>query len=381
MVAEIPVVAIASAVPAADADGTTAGVATESEPGSSDGAAVTCAKCKVPGPLTNMIVRSSFKADLRYNCKGCNAVMVQCQRQGLQLQNLLSGERLTNFFAEAAVERQNCEDGRMTFRKSRGLLKRLMLEEARHQHTDSQCGEYQPLSYWELKGYDTSAIESACPMEEHPVLGATYKLDIHKVRDDTILAQIEQQISQLENEALQKKQAASSAGKPLLDLECALEDLPENKKRKRGGLTEEEKEARKAQKKREREAEHDRKNATAAAAKVLPQLQAVQRKLDEKIGSLPQDARSNLPPATHEEIESTQKDLKDTVLAATKLLDHAAKGTPLKDTQIFWRKEKELQGKVKNANSCLRNVCDYKKSLDKENALPKQRKAQANGRK
>ena len=104
-----------------------------------------CAKCKVEFPCDDMIKRPSARPDLRHVCKSCNALTVQLSRKGLVLQNLLSEAHVVNFYAEAAAERADCEDGRLTIGRSRGVLKRLMVEEARRERRDGHHGTFEPL--------------------------------------------------------------------------------------------------------------------------------------------------------------------------------------------------------------------------------------------
>ena len=222
-----------------------------------------CAKCKGKGKQEDMIERGSFRPGLRYICKACHAVVAQCQRKGLQLGSLLNTElALVNFFSEAALERKNAEEGRLNFQRIRTLLKKSMVEEVRHTYKDAQKGEYLPLSVYELRGFDTAAIEASCPCEIHPVLGATYKLDIHSESTETLWLQAEKKIAEMEHNAQQRKAvtaatstAALAAGEPSgvpeLDMEYAMEAVHKGSKRK-GPMTEEEKEEQKSEASRSR---------------------------------------------------------------------------------------------------------------------------------
>eukprot|EP00435_Cladocopium_sp_Y103_P022949 s3223_g5.t1 len=85
-----------------------------------------CAKCKGKHQVKDMIVRQTCRADLRHCCRGC-------KRKGIQLQQVLSEDQLVAFFAEASLQRRDAEEGRLSFMKSRALLKRHMVEEARRE--------------------------------------------------------------------------------------------------------------------------------------------------------------------------------------------------------------------------------------------------------
>eukprot|EP00435_Cladocopium_sp_Y103_P026942 s3474_g6.t1 len=154
---------------------------------------VTCAKCRTDGhALADVICRDGYRAELRY----------------------------------AALERRNSCDNRLCFGHSRALLKKTMVHEVMSIKKDSQDSEWQPLSYYELKGHDTSRIEQLCPCEEHPVLGPTYKLSVHMEKEGTVVKDC---LVQMENDAAQRKVATvPSPGVPQVDLELAIE-IPDKK--------------------------------------------------------------------------------------------------------------------------------------------------------
>lgn len=79
----------------------------------------TCAKCKTEGKVDEMILRPSFRVELRHICRPCNAVATQFQRKGVQLTELLSEESMVAFFSECALEKKNAEDGRLLFSRAR----------------------------------------------------------------------------------------------------------------------------------------------------------------------------------------------------------------------------------------------------------------------
>jgi hypothetical protein len=325
-----------------------------------------CAKCKGKGKQEEMIERGSFRPGLRYICKPCHAVVAQCQRKGLQLGSLLNTEMaLVNFFSEASLERKNAEEGRLNFQRIRTLLKKSMVEEVRHTYKDAQNGEYLPLSVYELRGFDTAAIEASCPCELHPVLVATCKLDIHSESTETLWLQAEKKIAEMEHNAQQRKAAAAAtstaalaagepSGVPELDMEYAMEAVHRGSKRK-GPMTEEEKEEQKRHRAAARKFEADRKAATAAAAKLLPALKTCKEKLDGKVDKIGDQAYGHVVlPEVREQVESAQAALDKTIEAASKLLDMAAKGKSSDGLVLSWTKEKEVQDIIKQGNSALR---------------------------
>ena len=158
-----------------------------------------CGKCQVEHKIVDMISRIGYRPDLRYICKACHATVTTLTRKGIQVQHLLDEATMVSFFSEAALERRNAQESRMNFGQTRALLKRTMVNQVMKVKKDLQESEWQPLSYYELKGYDVAAIERDCPMETHPVLGATYKLQIHTECEGTVAKEVEERIAQMEN--------------------------------------------------------------------------------------------------------------------------------------------------------------------------------------
>lgn len=306
-----------------------------------------CAKCRVQAKTAEMIGREGYRVELKYVCKPCHATQTQLARKGLQLHKLLGQTHLVEFFSEAALERKNTEDGRLAYGQTRAMLKRHMVQEIIHMTKDTQEAEWQPLSYYELKGYNTAAIEAMCPMERHPVLGPTFKLAIHTESHGTITKDVEKRITEMENDAMQRQNSVA-AGVPQMDLEVSVERAVKRK----GPLSEEEKEVKKQLRVAQKAAEADRKSATAAAAKHVAGLKAVLVKLEEKKNALG-EAFDALPSAAVDEVNSNINDLQEVVSEATKLLDAAAKGKSLNDAVSF-KKDKDLGSKIKSGNAALK---------------------------
>lgn len=249
------------------------------------------------------------------------------------------------------------------------MLKKCMVQEVRREKRDGYAGEWQPLTYWELKGYDTERIKATCPMEEHSALGETYKVSIHTESDETLHAQAEQRITQMESDAQQRRLAAASApGVPALELEEAMEaPAAASKGKRKGPLTEEEKQERKRLKTLAKQRETERKVATAAAAKLLPSLKTCLEKLETKLGGLDHDT---LPPATLEQAVNAVEVLTETIAGATKLLNAAATGKAGDAVDVDWKKEKDLQSRMKDGHAAHKALVDFARC---QSAKPKGR--------
>ena len=253
--------------------------------------------------------------------------------------------------------------------RARAMLKKCMVQEVRREKRGGYAGEWQPLTYWELKGYDTERIKATCPMEEHSALGETYKVSIHTESDETLHAQAEQRITQMESDAQQRRLAAASApGVPALELEEAMEaPAAASKGKRKGPLTEEEKQERKRLKTLAKQRETERKVATAAAAKLLPSLKTCLEKLETKLGGLDHDT---LPPATLEQAVNAVELLTETIAGATKLLNAAATGKAGDAVDVDWKKEKDLQSRMKDGHAAHKALVDFARC---QSAKPKGR--------
>lgn len=332
-----------------------------------------CAKCKHVFPKTEMVLKETQRPDLRYTCRACHAALTQLRRKGLVLNNLLlTEESLVSFFVQAQEERKEAEGGRLSFQRVRALLKRQMVTETQTRQVNSYDGEWQPLSVWELRGYDVAKIEEQCPCETHSVLGKTYKLTIHAESDATITSEVERRLVTLENAALQKKSSAQPApGVPALELEEAPEPKESSRKRK-AGLSPEEREQNKQAKAAQKKLEVERKVATAAAVKYLPQLKVVETKLQDKVAKLG-DQYNDVSGKVQQEVRACLEDLAQVLSVGSKVLSQAAAGKPLADVDVPWRKDKDLQSKLKTANSCLRALHEFVRN-NKENVPSKTKK-------
>ena len=346
-------------------------------PVAAEAAEGTCAKCRCKQPLADMIERQSCRSDLRYCCKGCHALQTQCQRKGIQLQTVLSEEQLVAFFAEASLQRRDAEEGRLSFMKSRALLKRHMVEEARREVRDGWRGEFLPLSVYEVKGFDTDLIRERADKETHPILGDTFRLDLHSVSDEVLHATVEKRLTEMENECLQRRAQSAAAGSmPELDLLLAAAE-PVERKRKGGALSSEEKEALKRQRKQEKKLEGERKAATAAAVKVLPALKDIKKKLEDKVGKLG-EAMEQVPMASHEAVTDAQEKLTSTVDSCSKLIEAAATGKAVPGVQLL--SHKNLQAVSKQGAAALRSLNDFVRG-QKENSNPNAGNGRGKGKK
>eukprot|EP00435_Cladocopium_sp_Y103_P054979 s2702_g18.t1 len=240
-------------------------------------------------------------------------------------------------------------------------------------------GEFQPLSYWELRGYNTAKIEELAEQRDHPILGATYRVDITSKSTEFITKVTEERLLRMEADARQRQTRlpAASAGAadapaPSLELDLPMAvEVPENGKK---GKSQEEKKAAQEQAKLERQEQKKRmkleSSAFAAAGKLLPQLQKCTIRLDQALTKA-EGLSARMPSSEEEEIANAREALAKASANASKMLQGAGKGQSLSDMPAeALLVDKELQRVVKDSNEAIRAVQAFVRA-QKENAQPK----------
>ena len=267
-------------------------------------------------------------------------------------------------------------------------------------------GEYQPLSYWELKGYDVEKIQAQAARRDNPLLGVTYRVAIDKDKHAEIVKETERKLVEMENQIHQKKKKQlepAVAAKALQDVgfvpgvpvevedsdpglsqdseaEAEAEDKPKQKKRK----TEEEKEEARENKKKQKRAEKQDRVELAAAAKVLRGLAKVSERLVQVWDKVGEELRPSLDPELETEVKETIEDLKSVQEQAQKRLQAAAKGKAVPTEDSLWTSEKDLNQKIRAGNSAIRSVQKFLREQQPQRAAkaaPKGKaKAKAKGK-
>ena len=361
-----------------------AGAPDSDEPESAEteeGKKVTCRRCNAETDPSDALCQEKFRVELRWTCKACHAVLTQLNRHGVELKSVLSETDSVSFFQDCKAARMNAVDKRLSYTQARGILKQSMIESASRVSTEGETGEFQPLSYWELKGYNTESFEASAERRDHPLLGVTYKVEIESTSTQRIHTVTEQRILQMESEARERAAARSQPAAPLsapVDLPMAMDDLQTGRKRK----TPEDKKEAQLQAKLQRQEDKKRQkmevSACAAAAKMLPQLKKSHEKLagcSEKIAAL--SATVALPDASRQQLESAKTDLDSAVGNCTKILGATARGSSLASfTAQELANDKELNTVVKDVNAAVRTAQAFI-TANKENLPKKAAKAKA----
>ena len=133
---------------------------------------VICRRCTSSVQRDEAICTPKFREDLRWTCKSCHAVKGQLARHGIELSSCLTEDDVVvAFYQDSRAERMNSVDKRLSFSQARGVLKKNMIHSSSRVDREGECGEYHPLAYWELRGYNNARIEELADRRTHPILG------------------------------------------------------------------------------------------------------------------------------------------------------------------------------------------------------------------
>jgi hypothetical protein len=154
-----------------------------------------CSKCKLEKPIGNAVGCASFI------CKQCNT-----KRSTL---SQMFGHWPVQLFAALTVEQQTefwRSESKGKVQVQNALVKKVT--DARIEVIkNSTIGQYLPLSVYKTMGYDTDAIQANCKdVEEHEILGTTYKVDLKSVTTDDVRKKVWADLFNQSGEQKQKAQ-------------------------------------------------------------------------------------------------------------------------------------------------------------------------------
>ena len=324
---------------------------------------VTCRRCSQQVAVAEALCTPKFRPALRYTCRNCHAVCSQLQRRGIDIKDVLSEQAAVTFFQDAKAERCNGMEGRLCYGQCRALLKQKMVETTSFLEKSGAEGAFQPLSHWMLQGYDCDRIAALAECREHPILGATYRVDIDKMSQEQIRSITEERLLHIESQARERQELRSkapqgAAPQPDLGIEVEAVTVGDGKKRKSSEEKQAAAEAAKVQKKEDKKREKQERCAASAAAKVLPQMKKCVEKLDAALEKVVREG-AGLPEASAEHIAETKKKLEEACKNATQLLTAASKGQNPNLASEVLQSEKDLNGIVKDGNAAIRTLHYY----------------------
>ena len=346
---------------------------------------VTCRRCNQKVAAKDALETPKFRLDLRWTCKPCHACQTTLARHGVELKSLLSEDDAVAFFLQAKVERDNAADGRLSYTQCRGLLKQRMIESESQVSKEGEMGQFQPLSFWELKGYNTDNIQRLAESRDHPLLGTTYRVDIDTVSRETVTQRTEERILSMESDYKQKKMSSASksvagqAEAPQVRGDLLAAGAEPTGVNKRKQTTEEKKEAQEAAKAQRQEDKRRKKvetTAVAAAGKLLPALQQAKARLESSSAKLAALSVS-LPTPASEQVEKCKECITEAVNNATKMLAGAAKGSGLSslDEKVLLT-DKQTGAVLKQTTETIKLINDFVRA-HKAPVVPKAKAAKA----
>eukprot|EP00435_Cladocopium_sp_Y103_P016906 s1875_g4.t1 len=327
-----------------------------------------CRRCQQEVKVEDAMCTPKFRMELRYTCKPCHATLSQLQRRGVDVKDVLTESAAVTFFVDAKNERANGMEGRLCYQQARALLLQKMIESTTHREREGSAGEFQPLGFWMLRGYDCDRIEALAERRDHPILGPTFRVDIDKMSKEQIRDITEERLLNIESQARERQQrknavansscAAAQPALPDLGVEVDIVAGAPEKKRK----TPEEKQAAAEAAKVERQESKKRQKlercATSAAAKVLPQLKKCSDRLNEVLEKVSTTGAA-LPEASVEQVTKTKATLEETVKNATHMLAAASKGQALSLGTDDLQTEKGLNGILRDGDAAIRTLQHY----------------------
>ena len=273
-----------------------------------------------------------------------------------------------SFYKQANAERDETSEKRLSYKHARGIVQRTMMHESTEKQTQGEKAEWQPLSYWELRGYCPDRISRLAEQKVHPVLGTVNRVAVEIDSFEQIRQPTEQRICRAEAEALQRKSAAeaSASVEPREDIGLEEAEEPTTKKTKAGKLTAAEKALQTAEKKRIRQEkkteEKNQYNACASAAKLLPTMKATCERLLKAIADTEHFAE-DIEPHVRENVQAAKETLERDIASGTKTLAALSKGKLLeKNDSHPFPCEKEGRAHLKDANNAIRSLHQAAKS-------------------
>jgi hypothetical protein len=170
-----------------------------------------CVKCKKPVDVLKC--RLLNKQATAYKCPACNTKHAGLSRRfgkwPIDEFKDLTEDEQSEFWADANNSSKNLD------KQVEKVLEKRYMEERRA----TEEGAYLPLSVYATQGYDVGNIERSCTdVQDHPVLGKTYKVDINHTSRAKIQQEIRTHLLQLKSRPVggrgRSESASSDGGRP-----------------------------------------------------------------------------------------------------------------------------------------------------------------------
>lgn len=167
-----------------------------------------CQKCKQEiTDLEQVAAVKHVSQSKKVLCKSCHNVQCMLFKHGVgqEMFEGMSSAEQTSFFQRCLKSRN--ENGALKYKMVRSELKDSMVKRSVETFSQGTLGKFQPIGYYEKKGYDTDRIKRLAPSVEHPVLGTTYRVDIAQISWSQAEEQAEQTLVEAERKVVRKRTA------------------------------------------------------------------------------------------------------------------------------------------------------------------------------
>eukprot|EP00913_Durusdinium_trenchii_P020642 g19386.t1 len=152
-----------------------------------------CQKCDTVVSADDIVVKHVTKGvQKKVLCKSCHAVQTMMARSFEEMPagwDDLSHEDSVEFYKTML---QKKAEGPLRFQVLRAEMKAVLINRTLQETKKGFNGEFQPLSFWSQRGYDTQRIQEKAEKMDLDVLGPTYRVDIFHVSSETIKQRVEE---------------------------------------------------------------------------------------------------------------------------------------------------------------------------------------------
>lgn len=165
-----------------------------------------CQKCDTVVSADDIVVKHVTKGvQKKVLCKSCHAVQTMMARSFEEMPagwDDLSHEDSVEFYKTML---QKKAEGPLRFQVLRAEMKAVLINRTLQETKKGFNGEFQPLSFWSQRGYDTQRIQEKAEKMDHDVLGPTYRVDIFHVSSETIKQRVEEALLKVDKTVKRKR--------------------------------------------------------------------------------------------------------------------------------------------------------------------------------
>lgn len=193
-----------------------------------------CHKCGMEcDPFSSYLKsKTSSAVAAKWICRPCNritSILIHNMKWPCEEFQSLTDSEQQAFFANAASTRSRDSD-RFSYSKLKTVLVNTLTTRHEERVSASLDGSFLPLSWYEQKGCTQEQlqnIELNAPKQMHPVLGATYRVNIKSISRSTIMSRVQESIAQSEQSMKAKKLSKKEPAGSIDDCTLAIMDAVE----------------------------------------------------------------------------------------------------------------------------------------------------------